>query len=670
MCGFAAIIAFADNATELDRIERMGEELIHRGPDDDGIFTSRRGALAFRRLSILDLTADGHQPMLSKDEEFAMVFNGEIYNYIELRDELERQGWEFKSLGDAEVLLTAYQAWGEKCLQKISGMFSFVILNTVNGSAFVARDRAGIKPLFYARTDKAIFIASEPKAIAVATGAGLNEERLANYICSGRTDAMDTSDQSYFRGIFSVEASNALFIKTDGSIHRWQYWEPPKESADLAKIPDKILIEKYRELFFSAVDRQMRSDVPIGITLSGGIDSSSLACAAEKLIKKNQTEKITYFCFHSSAHDETRFRNEVLEQTSGQAIVVEGISKPVVDYNRQLIEIHDEPLHSPTALANAELYRVAREVGIKVLLGGQGADELLAGYVSYRDVILRQIARQQGWLPALRELTKPGWVTEGKIRQRALGITHQLNMRTLRNIGWLPVRSQSTIFENNYSKCGWLTAKTMHSASKAQASEKGFEQWDLWGALKDAYQRRPMSDYLRIEDRNSMAFGIEARVPFLDDDLVNFTFALPSRLKIHGGITKYIHRAAMRGVVPDELLDRPEKFGFPVNQNEIFSEKVIKECFEVIKNGPLQKLDLINFDTFYKEVTSSSPQERIASIFTLLQATLLAEHTTSISKRALVIEQTLLDPIPIGRAYYRFPFDPDSTEGIQLARVN
>lgn len=645
MCGFAAIIVFTDHATELNRVERMGTELTHRGPDDDGIHISRRGALAFRRLSILDLSADGHQPMVSRDARFAMVFNGEIYNYIELRNELKRQGWEFKSMGDAEVLLTAYQAWGVECLQKINGMFSFVILNTVDGSAFIARDRAGIKPLFYARTSHAIFIASEPKAIAIATGACLNEERLTNYIFSGRTDVMDTSNQTYFQGIFSVDAASALFVQPDGSIRHWRYWEVPEESAELANNSDETLIERYRELFFSGIARQMRSDVPIGITLSGGVDSSSVACVAEKQLAHNRTDEITYFCFHSSTHDETRFRNEVLRQTSGRAIVVERISNEIIDYNRELIEIHDEPLHSPTALANAELYKVARDVGVKVLLGGQGADELLAGYVSYRDVFLRQIAKQQGWLNALRELSKPGWVTEDKIRQRALGITHQLNMRTLRNFGLLRVRTQSENFKKKYSKCTWLTPKATNLASKAQASEKSFEQWNLWGALKDSYQRRPMPDYLRIEDRNSMAFGIEARVPFLDDDLVNFVFSLPSHLKIHGGITKYIHRAAMRGTVPDALLDRHEKFGFPVNQNEIFSAKVIEKCFELIKSGPLPKLDLVNFDNFYKQMQTTVLEERIGVIFTLVQATLLTEHIASISMRALVPEQTLLSPI-------------------------
>lgn len=647
MCGFAAVIAFSDNAVELQRVNRMGSELIHRGPDDEGIYIDKRGALAFRRLSILDLSPAGHQPMLSSDGSFAMVFNGEIYNYLELRQELELEGWQFRSSGDAEVLLIAYLAWGESCLQRLNGMYAFVILDTRSGNAFAARDRAGIKPLFYARTDRAIFIASEPKALVVATGATLDEMRLSEYLCAGRTDSMDISAHSYFKGIYSLEAACALSICHDGSVRRWLHWEVPRESAKLASLPDSTLVEKYRELFKGSVLRQMRSDVPIGVTLSGGVDSSSVACIAQDNLSACNSQKLTYFCFHSSLYDESRFRDQVVARSKGRAIIVEELSQSVVGLNRRLIGIHDEPLHSVTALANAELYRAAQDEGIKVLLGGQGADELLAGYPVYRDVMLRQIAIEDGWLSAIKELNKDGWIAEGRRGRRFLDLIHQMSSRRLRSLGLLSARVQRHNSQTKSKAEGWLTPRAWSLNFESLKMKADFEEWDLWGTLKDSYQRAPMPDYLRIEDRNSMAYGIEARVPFLDDDLVNFAFALPARSKMRSGLTKYIHRAAMRGLVPDALLDRPDKYGFPVDQFRIFTHALIQECFDVIEAGSLQKLDLIDFQALKQWVKIAPSPQGLQALFAALQATLLAEHARLLTARALVDEHALLGEIAL-----------------------
>jgi asparagine synthase (glutamine-hydrolysing) len=669
MCGFAAVIVFNSNTLELQRVESMASELTHRGPDDAGIYIGKHGALAFRRLAILDLSPAGHQPMHSADGQYAMVFNGEIFNYIELRKELEDLGWAFQSSGDAEVLLTAYLAWGEACLQRFNGMYAFVILNIVTGGAFAARDRAGIKPLYYARTNRAIFIASEPKALVVATGATLDENRIANYLVAGRTDSMDISSRTYFKGVYSLKAACALRISSNGSIQNSLYWDPPQESATLASLPDSKIINTYRDLFTASVVRQMRSDVPIGITLSGGVDSSSVACVAQDHLRTGSSQQLTYFCFHSARYDESKFRDQVVARSKGNAIIIEKFFQPIVDLNRSLIEFHDEPLHSVTALANAELYRAAQGEGIKVLLGGQGADELLAGYADYRNVMLRQIAIKNGWLFAVRELNSAGWVSEGKRARRIFDLTQQLTTRKLRSMGVLSIRDQQQKNESKIKNEGWLTARTWTLHYDSLEKAQNFEGWNLCKALKDSFQRSALPDYLRIEDRNSMAYGVEARVPFLDDDLVNFAFSVPSRLKVRNGITKYIHRAAMRGVVPDALLDRPEKFGFPVDQFEIFTPEMIKQSLDCIENGPLHKLELINIQMLKKRLQTSSPAEGLRSLFTSLQATLLVEHAVSLLKRAVAHESDLLGEITLDEQYYSsIPLRPAG--GHQYGSIN
>ncbi len=645
MCGFAAVIVFSDNAPELEIIEKMGSTIEHRGPDDEGIFKNSKCALAFRRLSILDLSPAGHQPMVSSDGTFAMVFNGEIYNYLELRNELEQQGWHFKSTGDAEVLLTAYLAWGEECIKRFNGMYAFVIVNTKSGDAFAARDRAGIKPLFYARTKNAILLASESKALVVATGAPLDQARLSEYLCAGRTDAMDITSRSYFEGVFSLQAANALSISNDGIVRRSRHWEVPQESSKIAQQSDDALIKQYRDLFIKSVARQMRSDVPIGITLSGGVDSSSVACVAQDLLKSEGAKDLTYFCFHSAKFDESRFRDQIVARSKGQAIIVQNISSSFISLNRQLIKIHDEPLHSITALANAELYKAASEKGIKVLLGGQGADELLAGYPTYRNVMLRQIATERGLRSAVSDLQGNDFVLEGRRVTRTLNLMQQLTTRKLREFGILSARNQSRQAHLAAVEEGWVTTYARELNIKISHSSIPFEEWVLWGALKDAYQRRPLPDYLRIEDRNSMAFGIEARVPFLDDQLVDFSFSLPAHMKMRQGCTKYIHRQAMRGIVPDALLDRPEKFGFPVDQFSIFNPYLEKECIELIESGPLQKMNLVNFAALKNWVSRASRTEGLRALFTALQATLLVEHAACLIQQSKCTTELLLDEV-------------------------
>lgn len=645
MCGFAAIIAFYDNAPELERIERMSSELIHRGPDDQGVFRSSRAVLAFRRLSILDVSSAGHQPMLSPDGRFAMVFNGEIYNYIELRSELENEGWKFRSTGDSEVLLAAYIIWGENCLKRLNGMYSFIIFDTHSENTFIARDRSGIKPLYYVRTKDAIFIASEPKALVVGTGSTLDIQKLAQYLQIGRTDSMEATARTYFNGIYALEAANVMTIARDGTIRRFRHWEVPSPCSKLAVSNDRDLVEQYRDIFRKAVTRQMRSDVPVGITLSGGVDSSSVACVAQTYLKPNFSHQLTYFCFHTPKFDESKFRNEVTAKSGGRTVLIEGLSQSIVEFNQRLVEMHDEPLHSITALANAELYRAAKAEGIKVLLGGQGADEILAGYPVYRNVMLREIAIKDGWWSAVKEMKGRGWVEEGRRADRIFELSKQLSVRKLRQLRLVAPRIQNNIPFINRKGQEWLTS---HASSQVLGVPKTFEEWDLWGTLKDSYQRMPLPDYLRIEDRNSMTFGVEARVPFLDYDLVDFAFSLPANSKIRGGITKYIHRAAMRGVVPDALLDRPEKYGFPVDESILFTPAVIDECLDVIASGPLLRLGLIDFNVLKEWVSIAPTAQGIRALFTTLQATLVANHADALQKRSEASVETFLGEIPLG----------------------
>ena len=381
MCGIAVAIGMNGRPIERAAVERMAESLLHRGPDDGGIYVDGAVGMGFRRLSILDLSEAGHQPMVSQDGQYVLVFNGEIFNYVELREELRQLGYQFRSSGDSEVLLAAYCEWGRECLSKLNGMWAFVIYDRGHQRLFGSRDRFGVKPLYYSRNADVMQFASEIKALR-ASGyqrGEINWRTAARFLLEGR---LDSQIDTFYEGIEQIPPGSGFEVSLDGAWHQWSFWSldtlPPSVSANPA--------QTFADLFEDAVRLRMRSDVPVGVCLSGGLDSTAIICAAARQRGDRggrETESLQAFCYMDKEFDESKYIADTLSQTHAQLRQLETSPADLWSDLSRLLWFQDEPVHTMTALVGYQLMRLAASHGIRVVLNGQGADETIGGYSSY-----------------------------------------------------------------------------------------------------------------------------------------------------------------------------------------------------------------------------------------------------------------------------------------------
>lgn len=572
MCGIAGIIPVSTASLDSRLIPRILRHLEHRGPDDQGcLLFSRDGAqlcrewpgqepiagpvLLHRRLSILDVTEAGWQPMGTPDGRYYIVFNGEIYNFLELRSELEALGHRFRSRSDTEVLLSAYVQWGTEVLARLVGMFAFAILDTRDRILFLARDFFGIKPLYYTIGGEGFAFASEINTLLEFPWVSrmANPERLYLYLRYGITDH---GSGTMFTDIRQLPPAHYLKISLDNPrpVHPVRYWE--LDLAQRADLSFEEAAERLRELFLKNIRLHLRSDVPVGVALSGGIDSSSIVMAMRYL--KGKDLKLHTFSYVADDPDISEERwVELVGQASGALMhkVWLRAEEIVADLGR-LIHVHGEPFGSTNIYAQYRVFRLAREAGIKVTLDGQGADEILGGYRFYMAARLASLLRQGRWTEAGRYLLKaskwPGasnlWLLLGTA-DFLMPLSLQAPARRLIGKDLAPP---------------WLNAAWFRERG---VSPRIFNYTQGKEVLKE-YLYRTISEtslpyLLRYQDRNSMAFSIESRVPFLTPELVEFILSLPEEYIIApDGTSKAVFRMAMRGIVPDAVLDRRDKIGF------------------------------------------------------------------------------------------------------------
>lgn len=516
MCGFVAVLPHRDATVDPESLGKMTAALVHRGPDAQGLHVSAKGGLGFRRLSILDLAESGNQPMASADGKHVLVFNGEIYNYVELREELRALGHQFRSTGDSEVLLSAYREWGSACVERLNGMWAFLILDTVSGKVFGARDRFGVKPLYYHRTPERTIFASEVKAIR---DSGLIEPRV-NWSVVSRwllADRLDVDTSTFIAGISSVPAGSAFEIDPDGSMRLWRYWRiPSREEVDDSEAP-----RAFAELFEDAVRLRLRSDVPVGVLLSGGLDSTAIICAMARQMRGDAAAApLNAFCFMAPEYDETPYIEATLGETGARLHRLE--IRP--DELWRDVEVHlsyqDEPVHSPTSVIGFKLMQLAREHDVKVLLNGQGADEVLGGYPSYFVDYWSALIAKGRFSEALREKRRYGEV-HGDESASALFA------KAVRRVGRHVVHRVP-----GYDSLGRRHRRVQarrHSWYRGAVVESACLDADdyplsLTAQLRESVERAPLPLYLRVEDRNSMAHSVEVRLPFLDYRLVSLSF--------------------------------------------------------------------------------------------------------------------------------------------------
>ena len=572
MCGIAGAVSLNDRTSDPVAVQRMIDRLAHRGPDDDGCASLGRATIGMRRLSILDTSPRGHQPMTWADGRYTVVHNGEIYNFLELADELAAGGHEFATASDTEVILAAYATWGPGCLARFNGIWAFAIWDRVEETLFLARDRMGVKPLFLSEGHGQLAFASEIKALRTLPWVSSDPqlEVVADYLVDG---TVDHGSATFFRDVEHFPAAHSLLVSPTG--RRWsRYWAPPRLAADAsfrAQPGDADQVDQFRSLLIDAVRLQLRSDVPIGSCLSGGIDSSSIVSIAAGLRsgrletvasahrERDGVPQLAFFAeFREAGIDERPYVDAVVGSTG----VTLQTTTPDVDLFlaslERVIEAQDEPFGSLSILAQYHVMQLAHDAGVKVLLDGQGADELLAGYTNYRGIRLAGGIRsgdRTAAMDAARALVAAGGPYRSALGYSILG-SRRLSPRLIR--GRLP---QS-----------WFGGALPSGGrdSDPPGEEPGtLLARKLWADVS----RDNLPGLLRYEDRNSMAFGIEARVPFLDHRLVEAALALPDRLKIDAhGLRKVALHRAMRGIVPDMVLARRDKVAFQPPQERWLRE--------------------------------------------------------------------------------------------------
>lgn len=560
MCGLAGALHRDPGSRDPAVLSRMMASLSHRGPDDSGSLTIGAATLLHRRLSILDTSPAGHQPMCSDDGRLAILHNGEIYNFLELADELAALGHRFATKTDTEVILAAYREWGADCFSHFNGIWAIALWDARQEALLLSRDHFGIKPLFIAEGGRNLYFASEIKALLEVPAVDRRPEpgAMRDFLVDG---VVDHSDRTFYRGVDRVPAAHVV-IFTPGRRQSVRYWNPPAlaDDASLEVQPgDDALTEELRARLVEAVALQLRSDVPLGSCLSGGLDSSTVVSLATALrdgrlaakrqhAERDRLPQLAFFAeFREPGIDERRYVDDVVAATGIDLRTVTPTAAQFADSLPVVLHHQDEPFASASIVVQYHVMKLARESGVTVLLDGQGADELFAGYPPFLEPRLGGAIRR-GHLAAL----KP----DGSFRAHQLPrILRYAILGAGRRPGWLGGRSTPSWLGSVAREGGtlWTPPTTPPGTVLAQT---------LWQQITGD----GMPALLRYEDRNSMAFGIEARVPYLDVPLVEFALGLPDRLKIGEGRRKLILQRAARGFVPESVLGRRDKIAFAAPQ--------------------------------------------------------------------------------------------------------
>jgi len=571
----------------------MTDALSHRGPDGEGFWQSNSGSvsLGHRRLAILDLTDAAAQPFHYLDR-YTILHNGEIYNYVELREELKKKGYQFRTQTDTEVLVAAYDYWNEDCVEQFDGMFAFAIWDEKEKELFAARDRFGEKPFYYIHnvTDKTFLFASEIKAFwSIGLGKNFNRKMLFNFLTIGYTDNPTQPSETFYDDVKKLPAASFLKIRMDTDIlmEAERYWDIDVERQD-NKISDDDAIAKFNELFETSVKRRLRSDVPLGTSLSGGLDSSSIAATISKYQTSNIQLQTFSAIFPGFEKNEEKYIDEVTRHLglhSFKTVVSDG---EIAGLFQKIICQQDEPFGSAGTLPQYKVFELAKQNNVKVLLDGQGADEILAGYHKYYKWYWQELFRK-------RKLMSSGELKKAK----ELGVNEKFDFKNI--IASLFPDFASVVLDRQYLLHALrqqdLSKEFVHLQSK-EAYYTTPTIFSLNGVLYFNTSMHGLEELLRYADRNSMAHGREVRLPFLSYELVEFLFSLPSNFKIRQGWTKWTLRKAMEKNLPSTISWRKDKVGLEPPQLSWMQlpslQEMIREAKRKLVNEKVLKPDVMN----------------------------------------------------------------------------
>ncbi len=591
MCGIAGIISSNPGLVTNERLKVMGESLSHRGQDGDAIWMNDAGEAGFshRRLAIIDLSDAGKQPMHYAGR-YTIVYNGEVYNYLELRAELEKKGYQFISKTDTEVILAAYDHYRENCVDHFDGMFAFAIWDEKEKNLFAARDRFGEKPFNYFFDDEQFVFGSEMKALwAAGVPKILNQKMAFNYLTIGYLDNPNNVDETFYEKINKLPPAHFLnYSPGQNEVILEKYWDIDLEQIN-ESISDMAAMEQFDLLFHNSVSNRFRSDVPIGTSLSGGLDSSSIVAASARLKPSTNSHDCFTAVFPGFEKNEMEFARTVANQFNLRHHTIDPTSEQLMNDLEKLIYHQEIPIASASVFVQYKVYELARQHGIKVLLDGQGADETLAGYQKYFKWFWQELFRE-------RKLIRSKEVKFANEK----GVHESFGFRNV--IAALVPDFASVILEQQYLVNALSHPDLSKDFVQLQSKEAYYSRptvYTLNGALYFNTCMHGLEELLHYADRNSMAHGREVRLPFLDHKLVEFIFSLPSSFKIRDGWTKWLLRKSMENNLPGEIVWRKDKVGFEPPQMEWMKNKQVQEAImeakkklvdeKVLKPETLQK---------------------------------------------------------------------------------
>jgi asparagine synthase (glutamine-hydrolysing) len=574
MCGIAGILHFNHQCVELDALKKMTDTLSHRGPDGEGQWINEKANIGFghRRLAILDLSKAGHQPMHYANDRYTITFNGEIYNYIELREKLQQKGYKFKSNTDTEVLLALYDLKKENCLKDLDGMFAFAIWDEEKQELFCAKDRFGEKPFYYYKDNDKFIFASEMKSLwEYGITKEINNRMMFNFLFYNYEFNPNDLSETFYTNCHSLPHSNYLTIKLNNEILIEEYYK-----IDYQKINNSITKEKaarrLKELLYSSISNRLRSDVPVGSSLSGGLDSSIIVSIINDLKTSSKIDQQTYSAyFEGFEKNEKPFINLLTNQYNINSSSLNLANETYSDIIDKVVYHQEEPFNSLSILAQNKIMELAKINNTTVLLDGQGADEVLAGYHSCFNIFFKE--------------TYYSNKSEWKIQYNSYKNLHAKN--TINKF-----RSSSAL-KYNLKKYFPFIEKQLNKRHRQRESlnipdkyldyyeahkkYKFFSKTNFQTLNEELYYHSfngPLQQLLKYSDRNSMSHSVEVRLPYLSHELVEFIFSLPSKYKINNGWTKWILRDAFSELLPTEICWKKEKIGYePPKSSAIFDDK-------------------------------------------------------------------------------------------------
>lgn len=575
MCGISGIINKMGSSVNAAELKRMNDLIEHRGPDSFGFYESENIGFGHRRLSILDLSPLGHQPMEFQDK-YVITFNGEIYNYIEIKEELKGLGYHFNSNSDTEVILAAYDCWKEKCLSKFNGMWAFALYDKAAQKIFMSRDRFGVKPIYYREDETSFRFGSEIKQLLNEKGGNVVNE---SALLEGMLTHIDNhKEDTYFKDVFSFPPSHYMYYDLNSNSKVFsRYYELKVNTAKKGKNIENLQAE-FDVTLKNAIEIRLRSDVKVGTCLSGGLDSSAISMIASKLYAKDTDQK--FVAINAKSIDASNDESSYAELVAKEANLDLNVVMPTYDNFKETIDevvyTQEEPFGSPSMFMGWHVFQKARALNCTVMLNGQGGDEVLLGYERYFAATLNF------WNPIqlIRQLINQYQNSRLSFLSTVLYSVYfrlaEVRIKRLKKKTYI----KPEFFQSSYFDAVRKSASTFSNVDDMQIYEITTLQ---------------LPHLLRYEDRNSMRHSIETRLPFLDYRLVELGISLPTKVKIKNGWTKFILRKSVEKILPAKIVWRKNKFGFEAPDkiwlnkyntemlNEISKSKILAKYCDLVK---------------------------------------------------------------------------------------